>query len=501
MSATPARPERGRRFGGWKLEWSFTIPTIILVMVLIGVTMMTVHFRLRTSLSNDLDLRGLSMARSIGAVATPSLLAYNYAALQLAAEAASQDTGVAYVVLHDKEGMVAGEAGRLFPPAAGKRPAEAGEVASRDDHARGPGRAGRQRAGPRGRGAGPRRGGRGELGHDPRRAVHGRDDRGAPPARPRARGDGPGARVLRGRLRSLARAADHGAPQAPGGGDRSAGGRRHGAPDPAHRGEGAVRAGRGLQRDDGPGAGEGPRVGAVPAPAGQPQREPRAPGVRADPRAAGVRGAVQDPRRALAGRDPDRAGREGPVREPGLRDRLRDPARGGPLSLVRLHVDLRGRLGRRRPGADRGLGARGAAPSRRGPGPRRLGLRAGPGAARERHRVPRPAGRGVPPDRHDGNQRAARASQRDREAPLARRARERRRARLQQPARGDPGPRAAPAAARLRRGGGRGARGHREGGARRPGDGPPDPGVLARPAGPPLQVRSTSPRSCATPSR
>ena len=85
-------------------------------MVLIGVTMMTVHFRLSSSLSNDLDLRGLSMARSIGAVATPSLLAYNYAALQLAAEAASQDTGVAYVVLHDKEGTVAGEAGRLSLP-------------------------------------------------------------------------------------------------------------------------------------------------------------------------------------------------------------------------------------------------------------------------------------------------------------------------------------------------------------------------------------------------
>ena len=102
--------------GKWKLEWSFTASTAMLVVALIGATMLIVGSRLHATLRKDLETRGVSMARSIGAVATPSLLAYNYAALQIAAEAASQDTGVAYVVIHDKEGLIAGAAGWAAAP-------------------------------------------------------------------------------------------------------------------------------------------------------------------------------------------------------------------------------------------------------------------------------------------------------------------------------------------------------------------------------------------------
>lgn len=95
-----------------------------------GTTMFLVHTRVLLGLRQELQTRGYSMARSIGAVATPSLLAYNYSALQLAAEAASNDLGVVYVVIHDKEGGVAGAAGRS--PVEGTRAAQAvGVVGSR----------------------------------------------------------------------------------------------------------------------------------------------------------------------------------------------------------------------------------------------------------------------------------------------------------------------------------------------------------------------------------
>lgn len=111
--ATPvASLERSRsRFVHWTLERSFTVSTMLLVLILMGLTMFLVHVQLRNSLKAELDERGISMARSIGAVATPSLLAYNYAALQIAAEAAARDPIVEYVVIHDKEGAVAGVAG------------------------------------------------------------------------------------------------------------------------------------------------------------------------------------------------------------------------------------------------------------------------------------------------------------------------------------------------------------------------------------------------------
>jgi PAS domain S-box-containing protein len=94
------------------LERSFVFSTTLLVVVLIGTTMVLVHYRVAATLQSSVETRGLSLARSIGAVATPYLLSYNYPALQLAAERASNDGGIVYVMIQDKEGKVAGLAGR-----------------------------------------------------------------------------------------------------------------------------------------------------------------------------------------------------------------------------------------------------------------------------------------------------------------------------------------------------------------------------------------------------
>ncbi|MDX1389147.1 MAG: HAMP domain-containing protein, partial [Acidobacteriota bacterium] len=99
-------------FKNRRLEQTFSIAVALVVIVLIGTTMFVVHSSVASTLKTGLEARGLSVARSIGAVATPSLLAYNYAALQIAADGASGDKDLVYVVIHDKEGAVAGVAGR-----------------------------------------------------------------------------------------------------------------------------------------------------------------------------------------------------------------------------------------------------------------------------------------------------------------------------------------------------------------------------------------------------
>ncbi len=99
------------------LERSFALSTALLVVGLVSATLFGAHSLLSSALHRGLEARGTSIARSIGAVATPSLLAYNYPALQISAEAASADPGVVYVVIHDKEGADAGVAGTLPPPA------------------------------------------------------------------------------------------------------------------------------------------------------------------------------------------------------------------------------------------------------------------------------------------------------------------------------------------------------------------------------------------------
>ena len=105
------------------LEQSFSISTALLVLCLIGTTLAVVEERVKANMRHGLEARGTAIAKSIGAVATPSLLAYNYAALQMAAEGAAGNEGVVFVAIHDKEGALAGAAGRA--------PAEAGDTSAK----------------------------------------------------------------------------------------------------------------------------------------------------------------------------------------------------------------------------------------------------------------------------------------------------------------------------------------------------------------------------------
>ena len=100
-----------RLFKRRRLEQSFVVGSTMLVVLMIGATTALVHDRVSSALKRGLHDRGLAIANSIGAVATPSLLAYNYAALQIAAEGAVEDPALLYVVIHDKEGEIAGVAG------------------------------------------------------------------------------------------------------------------------------------------------------------------------------------------------------------------------------------------------------------------------------------------------------------------------------------------------------------------------------------------------------
>ncbi|MHC4429402.1 MAG: HAMP domain-containing protein, partial [Planctomycetota bacterium] len=116
-----------------RLEHSFAISNALLVILVLGATMALVLSRVDTVLIRGLEARASSIAKSIGAVATPSLLAYNYAALQVAAEGAVGDPDLAYVVIHDKEGAVAGSAGLAALPGADlpALPAHAGRALTR----------------------------------------------------------------------------------------------------------------------------------------------------------------------------------------------------------------------------------------------------------------------------------------------------------------------------------------------------------------------------------
>ena len=123
--------------GRTTLDRSFTVATALLVAALMGTTMLLVHSRYVAGLKQGLEARARSMARDVGALATPSLLAYNYPALQAAAEAAAKDRDVYYVVIHDKEGAVAGAAGDVQAAMADDRASQGrSDARQRRDEAR-----------------------------------------------------------------------------------------------------------------------------------------------------------------------------------------------------------------------------------------------------------------------------------------------------------------------------------------------------------------------------
>ena len=100
-----------RFFQGRRLESSFAIASALLVVFVVGAALAVVRGRLQNVLYQGMQARGYSVAQSIGAVTAPSLLAYNYVALETAAKNAVEDPNLAYVVIHDKEGQLAGAAG------------------------------------------------------------------------------------------------------------------------------------------------------------------------------------------------------------------------------------------------------------------------------------------------------------------------------------------------------------------------------------------------------
>jgi signal transduction histidine kinase/ActR/RegA family two-component response regulator len=109
MTMSPDRSRRRRHGGGSVLERRFILSMALVILLLVGPSAAVVQLRSAAQFRSAAQVRGASMARSIAAVVTPALLAYNYVGLEEAARSAAGDEGITYIVIHDKEGLVAGD--------------------------------------------------------------------------------------------------------------------------------------------------------------------------------------------------------------------------------------------------------------------------------------------------------------------------------------------------------------------------------------------------------
>jgi PAS domain S-box-containing protein len=105
-AASPADAPRRPRTG---LQTRIFITFGIIVVALVGAG---VTFLVRSesdSLLRETKKRGFAVARSIAWLSTPSLLSYNYIALNQAARRSQAGGEIAYVVIYDKEGQIAAD--------------------------------------------------------------------------------------------------------------------------------------------------------------------------------------------------------------------------------------------------------------------------------------------------------------------------------------------------------------------------------------------------------
>ena len=85
--------------------------SFILVFSLGALALVLGHLQTET-IRKQMENQGLAIAQSLAAASKADLLTYNYIALEQSANQAAQSPGIAYVVIHDKEGRVAAYSGR-----------------------------------------------------------------------------------------------------------------------------------------------------------------------------------------------------------------------------------------------------------------------------------------------------------------------------------------------------------------------------------------------------
>ena len=109
MATPEARPAEAprRSRGGLQARIFLTFGVIV-----VGLVTAAVSFFVRSesdSLLRETKKRGFAVARSIAWLSTPSLLSYNYIALNQAASRSQAGSEIAYVVIYDKEGQIAAD--------------------------------------------------------------------------------------------------------------------------------------------------------------------------------------------------------------------------------------------------------------------------------------------------------------------------------------------------------------------------------------------------------
>ncbi len=110
MAETAATHPAERPIPFWRgLQARIFLTFAVVVVALVAAAVTFIVRSESESLQRETRKRGIAVARNIAWLSTPALLSYNYVALNQAASRSQAGSEIAYVVIYDKEGMVAAD--------------------------------------------------------------------------------------------------------------------------------------------------------------------------------------------------------------------------------------------------------------------------------------------------------------------------------------------------------------------------------------------------------
>ncbi len=112
MQKRPDQTSFWRRPRYIPLQYRLILLSSGLVTLLLAITVAAVSVQQSRTIRNQVERRGFAIAHSLAATSKSALTTYTYITLSQTANQAGQDPDLAYVIIHDKEGRVAGYSGR-----------------------------------------------------------------------------------------------------------------------------------------------------------------------------------------------------------------------------------------------------------------------------------------------------------------------------------------------------------------------------------------------------
>ena len=94
------------------LRYRLIIMISVMLILLLGTLALLLGFIQSRTIRGQIEERGLAIAQSLAAASMADLTTYNYVALERSSNQAALNPDIQYVIIHDKEGRVAGYSGR-----------------------------------------------------------------------------------------------------------------------------------------------------------------------------------------------------------------------------------------------------------------------------------------------------------------------------------------------------------------------------------------------------